>query len=519
MSDLLHDHRFVFTAGLLVGLCGTALVQWSVAKHITTVRLTPRQLLSGGFDESASLRAVGSPTRLEFDDRSEVEIRTLERLEAAFTIPSSKLPKIVRHFVSEMKAGLTLHGQDLKMLPSHIAKRPSGKESGVYFGADLGGSGFRVCRVDLAGDATTPPRIIQKKYIVSEEIKKSNGTALFDHLADCVFNFFEENSIKDLGDMKMGFTFSFPTQQTSTDRGRLIHWTKGFTASNVEGEDVVELFQAALHRKGLNVRITALVNDCVALFVAQARIDPRTCVSIILGTGSNAAYVEQVSEISKLEGPGTEGSSNMLINMEWGNFDNEGHVLPLTDYDHILDRQSDHPKRQIFEKMISGLYLGELVRLVIVDLTLSGELFHDGITEQMKRPYSFTSSNMPRIERDYSADLADTKAVIEEYLGYNSSTMQDRRIVKRICELIGVRAARLAAAGVAGVITKINRLDECTVAIDGSLYTGYHPHFGNRMKDTLRELIGISADFINLEHLRDGSVQGSALVAAMIGQN
>jgi hexokinase len=51
------------------------------------------------------------------------------------------------------------------------------------------------------------------------------------------------------------------------------------------------------------------------------------------------------------------------------------------------------------------------------------------------------------------------------------------------------------------------------VALDGSLYEHY-PHYGNRMRDALRELLGMAADNIVLEQARDGSGQGAALIAA-----
>ncbi len=86
---------------------------------------------------------------------------------------------------------------------------------------------------------------------------------------------------------------------------------------------------------------------------------------------------------------------------------------------------------------------------------------------------------------------------MEDLFQIPSTTLEDRRLVKRICELIGTRAARLSAAGIAAIVTKINRLDDCTVAVDGSLFLHY-PHFANRMRDALRELVGITADNINL---------------------
>lgn len=114
--------------------------------------------------------------------------------------------------------------------------------------------------------------------------------------------------------------------------------------------------------------------------------------------------------------------------------------------------------------------------------------------------------------RDHSADLIDTSIVLEGLLGLKRTTLEDRTIVKRVCELVGMRAARLSAAAIGGVISKINALDGCTVGIDGSVFEHY-PHFKNRMLDALLELFGFSAQNIMLQLARDGSGVGAALVA------
>lgn len=52
----------------------------------------------------------------------------------------------------------------------------------------------------------------------------------------------------------------------------------------------------------------------------------------------------------------------------------------------------------------------------------------------------------------------------------------DCRIVRRVCQAVSTRSARLAAAGIVTIVTKIGKCHKCTVAIDGSLYK-YHPEF------------------------------------------
>jgi hexokinase len=102
------------------------------------------------------------------------------------------------------------------MIPSHVVRRPSGSETGSFLALDLGGSNFRVCEVILDGNGIARTR--QRKFVVSEELKTGTGTALFDFFADCVANF-----LIDIGnaekERKLGFTFSFPVQQTSIKHG------------------------------------------------------------------------------------------------------------------------------------------------------------------------------------------------------------------------------------------------------------------------------------------------------------
>ncbi|KAI8837584.1 hypothetical protein BC829DRAFT_404965 [Chytridium lagenaria] len=410
----------------------------------------------------------------------------LVRMDKLFSVPADKLNQICRHMVVEMKKGLQDDRQTLKMIPSHVTNRPNGTETGSFLALDLGGSNFRVCEVTLEGNGIA--RMKQRKYTVADELKTGSGDQLFDFFADCVGAFLDDiDTPATKGkERKLGFTFSFPVQQTAINKGSLMTWTKGFHASGVEGKDVVDCLQAALKRKGLNVSTSALVNDTVGTLISHAYFSPNTYVGVILGTGTNAAYVEQLSNVPKLK-DAPAGATEMIINTEWGAFDNENIILPITQYDTLLDRQSSNPGAQVFEKLISGMYLGEIVRVALIDLIKTGD--------------------------DHTLDLSDTKQVLEDLLKITRTTRSDRLIVKGICELVGKRAARLSAAGIAAIVTKINRLDGCVIAIDGSLFELY-PHFANRMRDALREMLGLSAENIVLEQARDGSGQGAALIAA-----
>jgi hexokinase len=165
--------------------------------------------------------------------------------------------------------------------------------------------------------------------------------------------------------------------------------------------------------------------------------------------------------------------------------------------------------------MISGMYLGEIVRQVIVELVQRRILLGGVSSPEIETPDKFETAYRSRIERDHTSDLLDTKMVLQELLNIPYPAPRDRRIVRRICELVATRAARLSAVGVAAVVTKMERVnDGCTVAIDGSVYEHY-PHFGNRMKDALHELLGMFEENVNIVLGKDGSSVGAGVIAAL----
>lgn len=121
-------------------------------------------------------------------------------------------------------------------------------------------------------------------------------------------------------------------------------------------------------------------------------------IGCIFGTGCNAAYMENAGSIPKLAHMNLPADTPMAINCEWGAFDNEHVVLPLTKYDHIVDKESPRPGQQAFEKMIAGLYLGEIFRLVLLDMYEEKHMFEGQDPSKLKKPYSLDSSFLSAVE-------------------------------------------------------------------------------------------------------------------------
>jgi hexokinase len=84
----------------------------------------------------------------------------------------------------------------------------------------------------------------------------------------------------------------------------------------------VQLLQDALDRKQVPVKCSALVNDTVGTLLSRAYQSGAAFVGAIFGTGTNGAYLERMSSISK-KLPVPIDFEYMIINTEWGAFDNE----------------------------------------------------------------------------------------------------------------------------------------------------------------------------------------------------
>jgi hexokinase len=263
--------------------------------------------------------------------------------------------------------------------------------------------------------------------------------------------------------------------------------------------------------------VSALVNDTVGTLLSNAYSKPDTNAGIIFGTGSNGAYIEKMSSIKKWKG-GPTSSDEMIINMEFGAFDNERVVLPVTPWDNKLDRESINPHKQIFEKMISGMYLGEIARNVLLELVDRTLLFEGYSSKELNSQWGFETTYMSTIEADQGDSLKETHRVLSSSLNIPKVSEVDCRIVKRVCDLVGTRAARLAAAAIAGIARQSSSVQNgCDIGIDGSLYE-FYPSFEQRIEQGLVELFPDVPDInkrIRLGLAKDGSGVGAALCACV----
>ncbi|GLT51042.1 hypothetical protein SLA2020_244890 [Shorea laevis] len=457
-------------------------------------------------------------------------VGVLRELEEACETTVGRLRQVVDAMAVEMHAGLASEGgSKLKMLLTFVDKLPTGCEKGTYYALDLGGTNFRVLRVQLGGENSPILDQDVERQPIPEHLKNGTMEDLFDFIALSLQQFIErkENGSGQSQLMReLGFTFSFPMKQTSVSSGILIKWTKGFAIENMVGREIAGCLQQALTRRGLNMRVAALVNDSVGTLALGHYHDADTVAAVILGTGTNACYLERTDAIIKCQGLLTT-SGGMVVNMEWGSFWSSH--LPRTSYDIELDADSQNPNDQGFEKMISGMYLGDIVRRVILKISQETDVFGP-VSSKLLMPFTLRTDSVAAMHEDDSPELTEVARILKHDLEIQDVSLKVRKLVLRICDVVTRRAARLVAAGIVGILKKIGRdgsggitggrsrsdanIRRTVVAIEGSLYTGY-AMLREYLHEALTEILGEDmAQHVVLRPVEDGPGIGAALLAA-----
>ncbi|KAB5581505.1 hypothetical protein PHYPO_G00176500 [Pangasianodon hypophthalmus] len=514
----IRENKKLKTLRTTVGVDGTVYrthPQYAKRLHKVVRRLVPECHVRFVLSESGSGKGAAMVTAVA--QRLASQRKEIDNTLAEFTLSPTQLQQVKDKMRVELERGLRKdsHGSaSVKMLPSYVYKTPDGTETGKFLALDLGGTNFRVLVVKIRSGIRKSVRMYNKIYAIPLEIMQGTGEELFDHIVHCISDFLDYMGMKNTC-LPLGFTFSFPCRQTGIDKGILVSWTKGFKATHCEENDVVDMLREAIKRRNeFDLDIVAVVNDTVGTMMTCAYEDPNCEIGLIAGTGSNVCYMEHMKNIETVEGD--EG--HMCVNTEWGGFGDNDNIEDIrTRFDREVDSGSLNVGKQRFEKMTSGMYLGEIVRQILIDLTKRGLLFRGHITECLKTRGIFETKFLSQIESDRLA-LLQVRSILQ-HLGLNS-TCNDSIIVKEVCGVVSHRAAQLCGAGMAAIVDKIreNRgLDhlDITVGVDGTLYK-LHPHFSRILKDTVKELAPMcKVDFILSE---DGSGKGAALITAVARQ-
>jgi len=351
------------------------------------------------------------------------------------------------------------------MIPSHIYNLPSGNEKGTFLSVDLGGSTLRVALVKLSGldDSKDAPqgKCMEILHMRSwggaeiDQLKQLRGDDFFDWIAARIAEVIGTFGRSGGQALSMGLSWSFPIENTSIDSGKIQGMGKGFrVAEDLLGTDLKSHFTRAFARKNLNITLEAIVNDTIAALVSHAYSAPATRFSLIVGTGVNGAMSLPLSVFpdAKLSASHSNRSSDateVLVNTELSMF-GKG-ILPVTEWDDMLDAAMDRPGFQPFEYLVGGRYLGEIARLLALEGGVKKGLFRDRVPEPWRGQYCLPTELLAAIEQSNSNITSSTHERLHK-LCFTSPedafSAIDAQALYRISTHISTRAATYCAIAI-----------------------------------------------------------------------
>lgn len=464
----------------------------------------------------------------------------IKSIEELFMMSEGDCVTVMERFTNEMMKGLAKKSNSeakVRMLPTYITNLPNGSERGKCLILDLGGTFFRVGLVELSEgreDLDQEPHQIymdtdSQIFELPHNVITGEGEKLFDHIAACMAGFVKRHELSN-EHLNIGFTFSFPCEQQSVNSARLLNWTKGFSASGVVGKDVAQMLRDAISKhEDIQGDVVAVVNDSVGTLGSCIVYQNTQVVGLIVGTGTNASYVERVKNIELVDGE--EGE--MCINTEWGTFGDDGVLDDIirNQYDREVDESSNNPGTHRFEKMMSSSHMCEIVRFAMIDLAKRGSLFNSKIPEALLRPGVITWRFLQDVEQ-LADDPISMQSILSSY-DILQANLPDSQAVQRLCKAVMSRAGALCGAALSSLALRsasnersidggLDEGDLCSVvvAVDGTVYK-FLPTFRYHLKRVANELCSKQKVELIFVPPFEGSAKGTALItcAAMRSNN
>lgn len=345
------------------------------------------------------------------------------------------MKSITDDFILDMKNGLEGKKSPLMMIPTYLGAEGKIKPNEKVVAIDAGGTNFRVVNMWFDDNMNLITERLQQRKMPAIDEELSNQ----EFFATLAAYLTEYKNVSE----KIGFCFSYAVEIFPNKDGKLLEWSKEVKAPEVIGQMVGKNLLQAM---GTPNKEIVLMNDTVSTLLAgkaaTAGQQFDTYIGFILGTGTNACYIEQNSNITKT--PNLDPKENQIINIESGNFDK----MPRTDIDIAFDNTTKNPGRYSFEKMIAGGYFGGLCTTAL-KAAADEDVFSAETKVNLKKLGELTSEEVNKFVCGI-----DLKTNI---LATNLTTEEDMEAAADIINALIQRSAKLTAASLAAVILKTGK--------------------------------------------------------------
>lgn len=365
------------------------------------------------------------------------------------------------------------------------------EHEGRYLAIDIGGTNLRVGFIELVGSSQL--RRVHEKNWPIPEAKKQSATDLFNWIGECIAAVVRESYSSTSNGvahpdttLPTGVTFSFPVEQHTLADAKITALGKGFTVERGADLPVLLITGYDTARTQLletlpRIDIAAIANDSVSTLVSfvyefEAAAHQKAVMGLICGTGTNATlpmragmlgdktkHLDLAAQDSLQDGA---NELKLVVNTEWSINGSAPPLLHLiTPWDKQLDSSIECPGFQPLEYMVSGRYLGELCRLVMVDY-ITSKLGQDPSTLPSKlleklnpRKTTFLSHFRP--------SSTNPNQLVELLNSELPSTHKDFKWTQElavafyhVAKTVEVRAAGIIASAIIGLLDSAGEINE-----------------------------------------------------------
>lgn len=398
-------------------------------------------------------------------------------------------------FLEEMERGLNGEASSLAMIPAYVGiDGPVPADTPVAV-IDAGGTNLRTCLAHFGADRQIGLSHFGKQPMPGRD-RPWTAAEFHAVLADAL------EPLKDQFS-QIGFCFSYPATILPNMDGRLLHWTKEVDIPELIGQRIGGGLLDALVARGIPGKQVVVLNDTVAALLAGLTLGKAfgasSYVGFILGTGTNTAYVERNENIGKLAG--YLGAGSQVINVESGGFA----AIQRGPCDLQLDARSENPGGHVFEKLISGVYMGPLALELLQALASEGVFSHAGAA---------AFSIMKDLSTVHIDNLAADNGRDVGVLGTEAFTDADREIMKTVFAAVVDRAALLTAVNISAAVVKSGAGQDparpVCVNIDGSTYYKTH-RLSEQVQAHLAVILGAHGLHTRCIRVDDAPIVGAAI--------
>ncbi len=393
----------------------------------------------------------------------------------------------------DMERGLAGERSSFPMIPTYIRSDgviPKGKPVAVI---DAGGTNYRSALVSFNESGYSVDCLSKRKMPGID--RPATWEEFISFTADGIVPLMDKTDY-------IGFCFSYSAQITPDIDGKVVRIDKEVVIRGSAGQLVGASLTAELERRGIHGKKVVILNDTVAVLLGGSAVLDRDAYSGFIGqvsgTGTNTCCPLPMERIVKL---GMSGRDSIIVNLESGMYDG----IPMGDFDHSLDMESNNPGMKLFEKMTAGVYLGELCRLMLTAAAEEG-LLSEAAGEKIRALGKIDSA------------VIDAWACGED-MEEISAGAEDTEFIETICRAVFERSARCMCTNLAAILLltgfgKTAGKPACICAEGSLVQKGrfYRPALEKLLEEQVRGLMG---RHVELKIGQETTLPGSAAAALL----